>query len=164
MHPHGGGGGGGHAGAGVGGGGGHLGVGSTNTHVFLIIGGWHGSASTLSIIFGAGFLGCSVTLSIMVCGWRVTLTLSMVSPHGVGNLLTSLFTIGAGVGSLNLSTCLFGGETLQSPPHGGGGGGGDGAAGGGDLHPQDILKSLFNYFFVKIINYYLVFKTFCFLN
>jgi hypothetical protein len=54
----------------------------------------------------------------------------MVSPHGVGFLFTSLLTIGGGVGSLNLSTCLFGGETLQSPPHGGGGGGG---------HPQDIF-------------------------
>ena len=148
MHPHGGdggggGGGGGQAGAGGGGGGGqagaggggggHFGDGSTNTHIFLITGGWHGSASVLSIIFGAGFLGCSVTLSMIVCGCLVTLTLSMVSPHGVGFLLTSRLTIGGGVGSLNLSTCLFGGETLQSPPHGGGGGGA----------PQDIFNELF---------------------
>ena len=156
MHPHGGGGGGEQAGAGagVGGGGGHLGVGSTNTHVFLIIGGWHGSASTLSIIFGAGFLGCSVTLSMIVCGCLLTLTLSMVSPHGVGNLLTSLLTIGAGVGSLNLSTFLLGGETLQSPPHGGGGGGGDGAAGGGDLHPQDILKLYLIFTLLKLFSFF----------
>ena len=133
MHPHGGGGGGGQAGAG-GGGGGHFGDGSTNTQVFLITGGWQPSDSVLSMIFGGGFLGCSVTLSMMVCGWRVTLTLSMVSPGGVGFLFTSLLTIGGGVGSLIFSTCLFGGETLQSPPHGGGGGG----AGGG--HPQDIFE------------------------
>jgi hypothetical protein len=137
LHPHGGGGGGGQAGAG-GGGGGHFGDGSTNTQVFLITGGWHGSASVLSIIFGAGFLGCSVTLSMIVCGWRVTLTLSMVSPGGVGFLFTSLLTIGGGVGSLTLSTFLLGGETLQSLPHGGGGGG-DGGGG----HPQDIFIVLF---------------------
>jgi hypothetical protein len=141
LQPHGGGGGGGgggHGGGGGGGhgggGGGHFGDGSTNTQLFFMIGGWHGSASVLSIIFGGGFLGCSVTLSMIVCGWRVTLTLSMVSPHGVGFLFTSLLMIGGGVGSLNLSTCLFGGETLQSPPHGGGGGGG-----GGGGHPQDIF-------------------------
>ena len=125
-----------HAGAGDGAGGGHAGAccgdGSTNTQVFLIIGGWHGSASVLSIIFGAGFLGCSVTLSMIVCGWRVTLTLSMVSPGGVGSLFTSLLTIGGGVGSLTLSTVLRGGETLQSFP---GQAGGAGAGGG---HPQDI--------------------------
>jgi hypothetical protein len=66
---------------------------------------------------------------MMVCGCLVTLTLSMVSPGGVGFLLTSLLTIGGGVGSLTLSTFLLGGETLQSLPHGGGGGGA----------PQDIL-------------------------
>ena len=55
----------------------------------------------------------------------------MVSPHGVGFLFRSCLTIGGGVGSLIFSTVLFGGETLQSPPHGGGGGGG---------HPQDIFK------------------------
>ncbi len=64
MHPHGGGGGGGQGG----GGGGHFGDGSTKTHEFLMIGGWHGSGSHLSMIFGGGFLGCSVILSMMVCG------------------------------------------------------------------------------------------------
>jgi hypothetical protein len=62
----------------------------------------------------------------------------MVSPGGVGFLLTSLLTIGGGVGSLNLSTFLLGGETLQSLPHGGGGGGGDGGG-----HPQDIFVYVF---------------------
>ncbi len=112
-----------------------FGLGSTKTHVFLMIGAWHGSFSTLSIICGAGFLGCSVTLSMIVCGCLLTVTLSMVSPGGVGFLFTSLLTIGSGVGSLILSTFLFGGETLHSPPpH-------DEAAGAGGGHPppQDIL-------------------------
>ena len=95
-----------------------------------MIGGHGGSGSHLSMTFGGGFLGCSVIFSMMVCGWRVTLTLSMTSPGGVGFLFLSCLTTGGGVGSLTLSTVLFGGETLQSPPHGGGGGG----------HPQDIFK------------------------
>jgi hypothetical protein len=54
-------------------------------------------------------------------------------------------TIGGGVGSLILSVFLFGGETLQSLPHGGGGGG----AGGG--HPQDIFYIyLFKIFYYKL--------------
>ena len=130
MHPHGGGGGGGHGGGGGGGhgggGGGHFGDGSTNTQLFLMIGGWQPSDSTLSTTFGAGFLGCSVICSIIVCGWRLTIILSIISPGGVGFLLTHLLTIGAGVGSLILSHDFLGGDTLQSL-HGGGG------------HPQDIF-------------------------
>ena len=38
--------------------------------------------------------------------------LSMMSPGGVGFLLTQRLTIGGGVGSLILSTFLLGGETL----------------------------------------------------
>ena len=66
-----------------------------------------------------------------------------MSPCGVGFLFLSCLTIGGGVGSLTLSTVLFGGETLQSPPHGGGAGGG---------HPQDMFRFfslvviIFNFF------------------
>jgi hypothetical protein len=45
-----------------------LGVGSTKTQLSLIIGGGAGSFSTLSITLGGGFLGCSVTLSMICCG------------------------------------------------------------------------------------------------
>jgi hypothetical protein len=55
----------------------------------------------------------------------------MISPGGVGFLLTHLLTIGGGVGSLILSTVFLGGETWQ-PLHGAGGG-----------HPQDIFYSNF---------------------
>jgi hypothetical protein len=105
-----------------------LGVGSTKTQLSLIIGGGHGSFSVLSISLGGGFLGCSVTLSMIVCGCLLTTTLSMTSPGGVGNLFTSLFRTGGGVGSLTLSTFLRGGETLHSFC---------GQAGGGGA--QDIL-------------------------
>ena len=130
------------------------GVGSTNTHIFLIIGGGAGSFSILSTTFGGGFLGCSITLSIICCGWRVTLTLSITSPCGVGFLFTHRFMIGSGVGSRTLSTFFLGGETLQSlPGHAGcncgccwGGGDdggpanwGNGLTGFGDTFPQDIL-------------------------
>jgi hypothetical protein len=91
-----------------------LGVGSTKTQLSLMIGGGAGSFSTLSITLGGGFLGCSVTRSIICCGCLLTLTLSMVSPGGVGSLFTSLLTTGGGVGSLTLSTFLLGGETLHS--------------------------------------------------
>ena len=150
MQPHGGGGG--------GGGGGHFGDGSTNMQLVLIIGGWQPSDSVLSMIFGGGFLGCSVTLSMIVCGWRVTLTLSMVSPGGVGLRFTSLFMIGGGVGSLIFSTLLFGGDTLQSFPHGGGAGAG---------HPQDIFACfsfcvVFN-LFIKLVFLWFFWKNFtCF--
>ena len=103
-----------------------------------MIGAGAGSCSTLSTTLGAGFLGCSVILSMMVCGARLTRILSMISPGGVGNLLTHLLTTGSGVGSLSLSTVLLGGETLQSPPHGGGGA------------PQDIF-----YFCFKLFSFYL---------
>ena len=91
-----------------------LGVGSTKIQVSLTIGGGAGSFSTLSIIFGGGFLGCSVTLSMICCGCLLTTTLSMTSPGGVGFLFTSRLTTGGGVGSLTLSTFLLGGETLHS--------------------------------------------------
>jgi hypothetical protein len=91
-----------------------LGVGSTKTQLSLTIGGGAGSFSHLSMNFGGGFLGCSVTLSMIVCGCLLTTTLSMTSPGGVGSLFTSLLTTGGGVGSLTLSTFRRGGETLQS--------------------------------------------------
>ena len=65
--PHGGVGGGGQP-HGGGAGGGHFGDGSTNTHDSLIRGGGGPSHSTRSITLGHGFLGCSVILSMMVCG------------------------------------------------------------------------------------------------
>ena len=140
MHPHGGGGGGGH-------GGGHFGDGSTKTQVFLTTGGGHGSVSSLQITCGAGFLGCSVTISRICCGLRLTVTLSITSPGGVGFLFTCLVTIGSGVGSLIVSTFLFGGDTLQpSSAHGGGAGGG---------HPQDIFEFLIDLSFLR---YELFFK------
>ncbi len=97
----------------------HLGDGSTNTHEFLNIGGGHGSISILSTTRGGGFLGCSVILSMIVCGCFLTRTRSIISPGGVGFLLTHLLTIGGGVGSLNLSTCLLGGETTHETGGGG---------------------------------------------
>jgi hypothetical protein len=79
-----------------------------------MIGGGAGSFSILSTIFGGGFLGCSVTLSMICCGCLLTTTLSITSPGGVGNLFTSRLIIGSGVGSLTLSTLFLGGETLHS--------------------------------------------------
>ncbi len=162
MHPQagagvGGGAGTGHESAGGGGAGvGGLGVGSTKMHVFLMIGGGAGSFSTRSMIFGGGFLGCSVILSMICWGARLTTTRSITSPGGVGFLFFSCFTIGGGVGSRTLSTFRLGGETLQSsaggaPQAGAGVGGfGVGGFGVGALHPQDIF--FFDRFYFSLIS------------
>ena len=109
----------------------------------LTIGGGAGSFSVLSMVFGGGFLGCSVTFSMICWGCRTTRILSMVSPGGVGNRLTHRFTSGAGVGSRILSTFLFGGETLQSFPAG--------------WHPQDIFSTLVSRFELLVFKFSLLF-------
>ena len=73
----------------------------------------------------------------------------MVSPGGVGFLLTSRLTIGGGVGSLNRSTCLLGGETLQLP------------SAAGDFALHDIFSLYFSLFGSIFVEIFILAKILC---